>query len=100
MVDNLEWHKIRDKLTTSLKICGCQRKLKFIIEALNNIREKHDNGNNSYTGEEYLILALLDANTSNLITHGINCEYPILRDMEGFWQWVKEVKDNPNLEDN
>ena len=34
------------------------------------------------------------------ITHGINCEYPIINKDDEFWQWIGEVKDNPNLEDN
>ena len=95
-----EWHKIGNKLTKELHICGCQRKLKSIIEVLNNIRDKHENGNDSYTGEEYLILALIDANTNKIITHGTNCEWPILTDLDGFWKWIREVRDSPYLEDN
>lgn len=33
-IDDKEWHKIGDKLTTYLGICGCQRKLKSIIDVL------------------------------------------------------------------
>lgn len=100
MNDIDEWYKIGNKLTKTLRICGCQRKLKSIIEVLNRIRDKYEHGNTEYTGEEYLILALLDSNTDNLITHGTNCEYPIFQDLDGFWKWVREVKDSEFLEDN
>ena len=38
--------------------------------------------------------------SSDAITHGINCEYPTIIKDDDFWQWILEVKDNPNLEDN
>lgn len=94
-----EWHKIGDKLTSDLGICGCQRKLKSIVEVLNNILDKFENNNTSYTGEEYLILALLDTNT-NLIYHGTNCEYPIIDNTIDFWKWIREVRNSEFLEDN
>lgn len=97
-----EWHEIRDKLTNYLGICKCQRKLKSIINVLVRIYDKGQNGIHDWTAEEYLILAMLDAR--GLITHGINCEYPIIlhmnRNNDDFWEWIKTVKDNPNLDDN
>mgnify|MGYP001573488685 CR=1 FL=1 len=52
-----------------------------------------------FTGAEWLLIALMDKN-STAITHGINCEYPILYDDDPFWIWMLEAHDNPNLEDN
>lgn len=111
-IDTKEWHKIGDKLTAYLGICGCQRKLKSIIDVLVRIYDKGQTGEHNWTAEEYLILAMLDAR--KLITHGVNCEYPIIsptmtRDevlifnnlyTVDFWEWINSVKDNPNLEDN
>lgn len=31
-IDDKEWHKIGDKLTDYFGICGCQRKLKTIVD--------------------------------------------------------------------
>jgi len=97
-----EWHKIGDKLCAFLKICACQRKLKSIVEVLVRIKEKGEKGDHGWTAEEYLILAMLDSR--DLITHGINCEYPIILHMNGqqedFWEWLEKIKDSPYLEDN
>ena len=101
-IDDKEWHKIGDKLTNYLGICGCQRKLKSIVDVLVRIYDKGKTGKHNWTAEEYLILAMLDAR--NLITHGINCEYPIIlhmpRNNDDFWEWINSIKDNPNLDDN
>ncbi len=101
MVDSEEWHKIGDKLTGYFKICGCQRKLKTIVNNLYSIYYKLDKESPDYnfTGTEWLIRAMLDR-SSNAIMHGTNCEYPILNKEDEFWKWILEVKDNPNLEDN
>jgi hypothetical protein len=103
MVDSKEWCKIGDKLTNYFGICGCQRKLKSIIDNLYSIYDKCDydspNHKFEFTGAEWLLIAILDR-SSNAITHGINCEYPILNKEDEFWKWILEVKDNPNLEDN
>lgn len=99
--DHEEWSQIRDKLTSYLGICGCQRKIKSIIDVLARIHEKGQTGEHNWTAEEYLILAMLDS--KNLIMHGINCEYPILihrTNGDDFWEWICSVKDNPNLYDN
>lgn len=99
-----EWHKIGNKLCNFLGICSCQRKLKSIVDVLVRIHEKGtrtDETVHNYTAEEYLILALLD--DKNLITHGVNCEYPIILHItkeEDFWEWVLKIKDSPYLEDN
>jgi hypothetical protein len=101
-VDDKEWDKISYKLTNYLGICGCQRKLKSIIDVLVRIYDKGQAGEHNWTPEEYLILAMLDSR--GLITHGVNCEYPIIlhmtRNDDDFWEWVNSVKDNPNLDDN
>ena len=108
---NEEWEEINAKLTSFLGICGCQRKLKSIVDVLVIIYDKGQMGEHNWTPEEYLILAMLDK--CNLITHGVNCEYPIIIDMNGstpfgigqeercdFWEWINIVKNNPNLTDN
>lgn len=92
-----EWEKIAIKLTTKLGICDCQRKLKSIIDCLLQIKRKTESGERDYTGAEYLICALLEE--KGLTEHGINCEYPLLWDVE-FWQWVENVSINPDLYDN
>lgn len=92
-----QWHLIGNKLTVDLGICRCQRKLKSFIDILAGIHKKSLTNDYNYTGEEYFILAFLDS--KDLITHGTNCEYPIVLDTE-FWRWVLEVKDSPYLEDN
>lgn len=99
MVDSKEWHTIGDKLTAIFNICSCQRKLKTIIDNLYEIYVKLENQNFTFTGTEWLIIAMIDRNT-DAITHGINCEYPILNKEDELWKWILEVKDNPNLEDN
>ncbi len=91
------WKSIRKTLTDYLQICGCQRKLKSIISVLSNIHYKINNENKGFTDEEFLICALL--HRANLLTHGINCEYPIIKNEE-FWDWVLRTKDNANLENN
>ena len=99
MKDIKEWHKIGDKLTTYFGICGCQRKLKTIIDNLVNIKEKCIARDFNFTGAEWLLLAIMDKN-SNAIEHGINCEYPMINTYDPFWVWLDEVKNNPYLEDN
>jgi aspartate oxidase len=94
-----EWHKIGDKLTDYFGICRCQRKLKTIVDNLLSIREKCLNGYRDFTGAEWLILAIMDRN-STAIMHGTNCEYPIIMNDDPFWKWLDEIKDNPNLKDN
>lgn len=96
-----EWHKIGNKLTSYFGICSCQRKLKTIVDSLYSIYKKLDTDELTFefTGTEWLIIALLDANT-DAITHGTNCEYPILNRDHEFWKWIIEIKDNVNLEDN
>lgn len=92
-----EWHKLGDRLSSHLRICNCQRKIKSITNVLLNIKAKIDNREDDYTPEEYLILALLDK--TSLITHGINMEYPMLND-DDTWKWIESIKDDPNLTDN
>lgn len=99
-IENLkEWHKIGYKLCGYLKICSCQRKLKSFVTILANIYSKKEylRTGEEFTGEEYMILAMLDS--LNLIVHGTNCEYPIILENE-FWDFINEVKDSPYLEDN
>ena len=103
-VDTKEWHKIGDKLTAYFGICGCQRKLKTIVDNLLSIRTKcldaYELGKpRDFTGAEWLVLAIMEKN-SNAVAHGVNCEYPIIINDDPFWQWLDEIKDNPNLEDN
>ena len=101
------WHEIGDKLTTYLVICSCQRKLKSIVSVLVRIYDKILAASSAdksvvieWTPEEYLIIALLDTVPGNLLSHGINIEYPILCKEHAFWEWIMEIKDNPNLVDN
>lgn len=111
-IENIhEWHKIGDKLCGYLMICSCQRKLKSIVGVLVRIWEKghtsKDNGytplrdsqpeTHGFTPEEFLMCAWLDR--VGLITHGVNCEYPIIHNNE-FWDWLLSIKDSPYLQDN
>ncbi len=98
-VDSVEWHKIGDRLTSMFNICSCQRKLKTIVDNLYEIYIKLEAQNFTFTGTEWLIIAMLDRH-SNAVYHGINCEYPILNKEDELWKWIIETKDNPNLEDN
>jgi hypothetical protein len=98
-IDIKEWHKIGNKLTRYFNICSCQRKLKSIIDNLASIKEKCQNEEYNFTGAEWLVIAMMDK-SSDAITHGINCEYPIINKDDPFWIWIDEVKNNPNLEDN
>ncbi len=94
-----EWHKIGDMLTTYFRICSCQRKLKTIIDNLYQIYLKLEARTFNFTGTEWLIIAMMDRNTE-AITHGVNCEYPILNKDDVFWKWIVEIKDSPYLKDN
>lgn len=94
-----EWHKIGNKLTGYFKICQCQRKLKTIVDNLVSIYEKLKERDFNFTGAEWLLIAMMDR-SSDAITHGTNCEYPILQEDDPFWKWLLEIKDNPYLEDN
>jgi hypothetical protein len=96
-ISHNEWKKIQVRLCTYLGICGCQRKLKGIVEALVVIHDKVASGKRGFTGAEFLICAMLEKR--GLLEHGINCEYPILYNSE-FWDWIMEIKDNEDLEDN
>lgn len=103
-VDLKEWHKIGDHLCAIFRICSCQRKLKTIVDNLYSIYTKLETFQNDrvpldFTGAEWLLVAMIDKNTE-AITHGTNCEYPILNKDNELWKWVIEVKNNPNLEDN
>ena len=89
------WDNLQYRLTTFFGICSCQRKLKTIIDNLVSIKEKLIDRNFNFTGSEWLIIAILDKNTDS-ITHGINCEYPIINTENPMWKWIDEVKDNPN----
>ena len=104
MVDINEWHKISNRLCDMFGICRCQRKIKSIIDNLYSIYEKcigayEGTHERNFTGAEWLLIAIIDRNT-NAITHGTNCEYPIINKESEFWKWIIKVKDNPNLEDN
>lgn len=92
-----EWHKLGNKLSEQLGICNCQRKIKSITTVLLNIKHKSESNTHGYTAEEHLICALL--HRIGIMTHGINAEYPYLVDNE-FWQWLENIKDDPNLSDN
>jgi hypothetical protein len=99
MKNDKEWNKISDELTNYFNICGCQRKLKSIIDNLYSIYSKIQIRNFNFTGAEWLLLALLDKN-SDAILHGINCEYPIINESSYLWEMVLKYKDSPYLEDN
>lgn len=99
MNDIEEWHKIGDKLTNYFGICNCQRKIKSIIDNLVSIYDKCLKSDYNFTGAEWLVIALMDRK-SNAISHGINCEYPIIMKEDPFWIWINEVKNSPYLEDN
>jgi len=104
MVDNKEWHKIGNILTYYFGICRCQRKLKSIVDDLVRIKQKCIDANDlgtprDFTGAEWLLIAIIESK-SDAITHGTNCEYPIIMREDPFWKWLDKVKNNPNLEDN
>lgn len=102
--DTEEWHKIGNQLCDYFGICRCQRKLKSIIHALYNIYQKCNQGYNdsskrNFTGAEWLLIAILDRH-SDMIQHGINCEYPIINESSEIWKFILKEKDSPYLEDN
>jgi len=104
IIDIDEWHKIGNKLCDYFGICRCQRKLKSIINSLVSIYDKCIDAykigvDRDFTGAEWLLIAMLDSNTS-LITHGTNCEYPIIYKDDEMWKWILEIKDSPYLQDN
>ncbi len=100
-VDYLSWKEISKRLSAELVICPCQRKLKSIVSVLVQIYNKIIAKSQDWTPEEYLIIALLDAHYTNLITHGANIEYPMLYNTKDpFWKWLVEIKDSPDLIDN
>lgn len=99
-----EWHKIGNKLCNYFGICNCQRKLKTIVDNLVSIYEKCNGAyegthERDFTGAEWLVIAQLDK-YSTAITHGTNCEYPIINKEDDFWKWIMEIKDSPYLKDN
>ncbi len=97
-----EWHKIGYRLAYYLDICGCQRKLKSIVDILVHIDIKISNQDwKALKAEELLITALLEKR--GLLAHGTNCEYPIKSAQKfsiNFWNFIHEIKDSPYLEDN
>jgi hypothetical protein len=94
-----EWHKIGNRLTHFLGICPCQRKIKSIVDILVHIHIKCNNQDwKALTVEELLICALLEKR--GIVTHGVNCEYPIISESEAFWDWIHEIKHSPYLIDN
>lgn len=97
-----EWHKIGNKLTNYFGICSCQRKIKSIIDNLYSIYTKcnYEDPNRDFTGAEWLVIAMIDRYSKEEITHGVNCEYPIINENSEFWKWIIEVKNNPYLTDN
>lgn len=102
--DIKRWHEIGDKLIGYFGICGCQRKLKSIVDNLLSIKQKClgayiKDTPRDFTGAEWLLIALLDR-SSEAICHGVNCEYPIIMENDEFWIWLDSIKDDPALEDN
>ena len=102
--ETISWEDIGTILTNYFHICGCQRKLKSIIDALFNIytksNEAFDTGKErNFTGAEWLVIAILDSN-STAISHGSNIEYPMVNKDDSFWKFILSVKNNPNLNDN
>lgn len=104
-----KWHEIGDALTGYFQICGCQRKLKTIVDNLVSIKQKcldayEKDTPRDFTGAEWLLLAIMERmpNESKMapVCHGVNCEYPILRQDHEFWKWIDSIKDDPALEDN
>lgn len=95
MNNNREWHDINHKLTEFLGICDCQRKLKSIVDILITIRDSLNTGR-KLTPEQLFICALLDGKA---FSHGINAEYPIITEIQ-FWDWLDNIKNDSNLEDN
>jgi len=99
MIEHEEWQRIADVITSTFKICSCQRKIKTIVDNLYEIYVKLDERKFEFTGAEWLIIAMMDK-SSNLVVHGINCEYPMLNKDEPFWKWIVEIKNSPYLKDN
>lgn len=108
MIDDKEWHRIGDTLTEYLGICGCQRKIKSIVDNLWEMKRKnqdaYENGTKrEFTGSEWTLFAMMENRGGKLkgaVMHGVNCEYPIIIVEHSFWKWIDEIKNNPNLEDN
>lgn len=98
-VDAKRWNEISETLTEYFQICSCQRKIKSIVDNLAEIKDKCERRDFNFTGAEWLLIAIMDAR-SHAVAHGINCEYPIIRSSDDFWQFIDSVKDDPNLEDN
>lgn len=97
---NAEWNRLNRKLCSLLQICPCQRKLKSIVMILLSIYNKLIVMKwDELTPEELLICNLLDVNTE-WITHGVNCEYPILKRGGELWDFVLSAQYNPALIDN
>lgn len=103
-IEEESWHEISEKLANYFQICSCQRKIKSIVDNLLAIKKKCIDAYEldtprDFTGAEWLIIAQLDS-FSNSVTHGINCEYPIINKHDEFWVWLDKIKDNKNLIDN
>jgi aspartate oxidase len=94
-----EWHRLGNTLSDYLGICRCQRKLMAIYRILTSIKDKCISNNwEELTYDELLICALLEQ--KNIITHGTNCEYPIVNSAHPIWKFLEDEKDNENLVNN
>jgi hypothetical protein len=94
--ETAQWHKIGNKLCNYLQICSCQRKLKSIIDNLYSIYIKCNGAyegthERDFTGAEWLLIAILDRHSA-YISHGINCEYPIINKDNEFQLSHEEYK--------
>ena len=90
------FEEVRIKLSVYLNICPCQRKLRSIVDQLYNIK-RNIYRLNPINSEDVLLCAILDK--LNILEHGINCEYPILTNME-FWKFIDKCYSNPNVINN
>ncbi len=99
-IEDKEWHRIQEVIVGTFRLCECQRKIKSIVDALYSIYVNLDKGMPyQFTGAEWLLIGMMDK-SSDMVTHGINMEYPILNRDHEFWKWIIEIKDSPYLKDN
>src|SRR5688572_32878637 len=103
---DMTWKQINLVVTECVGIGGCQRKLKSIVDNLHSMYTRCIGANEGthereFTGAEWLLIAIIEKHgKGEMITHGTNCEYPIIMKDHWFWKWLREVKDNPELSDN
>ena len=106
----MENEELSNIICDTINVCSCNRYLDRIIIPLKKLIEKlikYDGTNdnihylapNKCTDEELLLIALLDRRC-NLITHGINIEYPIamIDDWKILLEYINKYIDGDTLD--